>query len=365
MELHIINGFLGSGKTTAILGAAKYLVDNGKKVGIVTNDKGRFQVDAAFFQSNQIPTNQVSGGCFRCSYGEFEQRIMELRDSSAPDVIFAEAVGSCVDLVNTIFSPLKQNADLKAERISYSVFADIRLFQVWINQEELPFSENILYLFEKQFEEGELIVLNKVDLLGQEEQQEVLAAAQSRFPGKQILLQNSLDHPGIPPWLNAVTKIEQTKTIPGFEVDYWTYKDGEREMAWLDHRFTITSDSPEASRNALVDIVDSILNSIQEANCMVGHIKFFVDTQLLSWKFSFTTADFLQNPLPSSWHSTLHGMNSNEVTVMMNARVSIQAEHFQQIVYQAFDRAEEHLNVEMHPLSGVAFNPEMSMERPD
>ncbi|MCJ7549956.1 MAG: cobalamin biosynthesis protein, partial [Anaerolineae bacterium] len=41
MDLHIVGGFLGSGKTTAIIGAAKALIAGGKRVGVVTNDQGR------------------------------------------------------------------------------------------------------------------------------------------------------------------------------------------------------------------------------------------------------------------------------------------------------------------------------------
>ncbi|NCB09923.1 MAG: cobalamin biosynthesis protein P47K, partial [Bacteroidia bacterium] len=79
MELHLINGFLGSGKTTAIISATKALLQRGKSVGVVTNDKGRFQVDSAFFQGQHIPTKQVAGGCFRCSFNEFEEKIIQLQ----------------------------------------------------------------------------------------------------------------------------------------------------------------------------------------------------------------------------------------------------------------------------------------------
>ena len=165
MILHLVNGFLGSGKTTAIITATKTLIDRGKTVGIVTNDKGRFQVDTAFFQSMHIPTQQVTGGCFRCSFSEFEEKIAQLQETEAPDIIFAESVGSCVDLVNTIFTPLQANTVLQVEKTTYSVFADIRLFRYWIDGEPLPFSDAINYLFAKQIEEGNLLVLNKADLL--------------------------------------------------------------------------------------------------------------------------------------------------------------------------------------------------------
>ncbi len=64
MELHVVGGFLGSGKTTAIIGAAKYLMAHGKRVGVVTNDQGRYLVDTAFFRSEAVPTVEVTGGCF-------------------------------------------------------------------------------------------------------------------------------------------------------------------------------------------------------------------------------------------------------------------------------------------------------------
>jgi G3E family GTPase len=159
MELHLINGFLGSGKTTAIISATKSLMQQGKTVGIVTNDKGQFQVDTAFFESSRIPTRQVTGGCFRCSFDEFEERIAQLQELASPDIIFAESVGSCVDLVNTIFTPIRQNHGLNVDKTTYSVFADIRLFRRWVRHEPLPFSERISYLFAKQIEESKLFIL--------------------------------------------------------------------------------------------------------------------------------------------------------------------------------------------------------------
>jgi G3E family GTPase len=50
MQLHLVGGFLGSGKTTAILAAARELISQGKSVGIITNDQGKYLVDTSFFK---------------------------------------------------------------------------------------------------------------------------------------------------------------------------------------------------------------------------------------------------------------------------------------------------------------------------
>jgi G3E family GTPase len=85
----------GRGKTTAIINALKTLLAEGRRVGVITNDKGRYQVDTAFFGAADVPTAEVPGGCFRCNYGDFQERIAQLRRAARPEVLFAESVG-CV-----------------------------------------------------------------------------------------------------------------------------------------------------------------------------------------------------------------------------------------------------------------------------
>jgi G3E family GTPase len=364
MELHLVNGFLGSGKTTAIITATKSLIQKGQTVGIVTNDKGQFQVDTAFFQLSHIPTRQVTGGCFRCSFSEFEEKIIELQDTTSPDIIFAESVGSCVDLVNTIFSPIQQNHLLNVEKTTYSVFADIRLFRRWIYQEPLPFSENVAYLFSKQIEESKLLVLNKLDLFQSDKQNVVLAMARERFPEKIILLQNSLDHSGLLPWLDALEDQLALLNRPGFVVDYPKYKRGESEMAWLDQKFTIESLTPATIKPALIELIRLLLNSLQKEDAFVGHLKLMISFPEKGTKLSFTTADFLEKPFPSDWIESVPEVSICSLSVTLNARVAIVAAKFSEIVKNAVNQAALSSRIYIRSEEGSSYNPEMSMNRP-
>ncbi len=364
MDLHLINGFLGSGKTTAIIAAAKEMIQAGKKVGIVTNDKGQFQVDTAFFQSNNIATRQVTGGCFRCSFSEFEDKISQLQESTFPDVIFAESVGSCVDLVNTIFSPLQQNDKLNLDKMTFSVFVDIRLFQRWVHNITLPFSERIIYLFRKQIEEGEFLILNKSDLLSRDEQKDVLSIAARKFPEKEIFLQNSLDQSGVQPWLNGLIHQQPVKAQPGFLVDYPMYKGGEKEMAWFDQKFVINSLTPEAFKPALIKLITLLLASLQKEEVFIGHIKLFLSSAEGGTKISFTTADFLEQPGSLKWQHSVPEVSSTSLNVMLNARVAMKAEDFVKIVKHAIHALEVDPQIHVHYEEGSSYNPEMSMNRP-
>ena len=70
MKLYLVNGFLGSGNTTAIQMACQNLQNNQKRVGVITNDQGEELVDTAFLKNHDLPTLQVTGGCFCCNYAK-------------------------------------------------------------------------------------------------------------------------------------------------------------------------------------------------------------------------------------------------------------------------------------------------------
>ena len=52
ISIDLITGFLGSGKTTFIKKYAKYLIDQGKNIGILENDFGAVNVDAILHFGN-------------------------------------------------------------------------------------------------------------------------------------------------------------------------------------------------------------------------------------------------------------------------------------------------------------------------
>jgi G3E family GTPase len=74
MKIYLVGGFLGSGKTTAIIQACRILMADGKKVGVITNDQGKYLVDTAFMKFNDIPTVEVTGGCFCCNYQDLNSQ---------------------------------------------------------------------------------------------------------------------------------------------------------------------------------------------------------------------------------------------------------------------------------------------------
>lgn len=66
IQIDLITGFLGSGKTTFIRKYAKYLTDQGLNIGILENDFGAVNVDALLLQDilgDHCTLEMVAGGC--------------------------------------------------------------------------------------------------------------------------------------------------------------------------------------------------------------------------------------------------------------------------------------------------------------
>src|SRR5688572_25441553 len=104
----MIGGFLGAGKTTALLRMAEHLTRLGRRVGLITNDQSYGLVDTALVGSRGYPVQEITGGCFCCRFNSLTAAAARLTEEARPDVFLAEPVGSCTDLRASVQYPLRR-----------------------------------------------------------------------------------------------------------------------------------------------------------------------------------------------------------------------------------------------------------------
>src|SRR5215207_4568475 len=156
-KLIMIGGFLGAGKTTLLLRAAKELEAQGHRVALVTNDQGHDLVDTALARLERVPVAEIVGGCFCCRFNDFLNALQEVRHTIQPDVILAEPVGSCTDLMATVLRPLRQQYP-----DDYAIAPFTVLFDAGRNLSGFPSEVSDLYQW--QLDEADTIALSKMDL---------------------------------------------------------------------------------------------------------------------------------------------------------------------------------------------------------
>jgi len=270
----MIGGFLGSGKTTAVGKLAARLTRQGLRVGLITNDQGRNLVDTAMLRSQGFATEEIPGGCFCCRFNSLVDAAQKLTEQSRPEVFVAEPVGSCTDLVATVTYPLRRLYGKNFTVAPVSVLVDpVRALRVFGLEKGGTFSEKVVYIYNKQLEEADLIVISKCDLLLDAGRLESLRAAiAAKFPRKDILAVSAREGTGLEEWFGKITSEVQAGGR-AMEVDYAVYADGEALLGWLNCTVQLAAKKAFDGDAFLGELAAEVQKSLKAVKAEVAHLK--------------------------------------------------------------------------------------------
>jgi len=269
----MIGGFLGAGKTTAVAAVAKHLVDSGRRVGLITNDQGRELVDTQMLRSRGFATEEISGGCFCCKFNSLLDAAGRLDADAAPEVFIAEPVGSCTDLVATVTYPLRRIYGDRFTVAPLSVLVDpMRARSILGLEQGRSFSEKVLYIYRKQLEEADVILISKRDLLDEASESELREALEREFPKARVLAISARKGEGLEAWFEILEAESQTIGT-AMEIDYDTYAEGEALLGWLNATIEVKTANEIDSTVLLQSLARELQSRLQKAGAEVAHLK--------------------------------------------------------------------------------------------
>lgn len=270
----VLGGFLGAGKTTALLRLAERWKRAGRRVGVIANDQAEGLVDTARFRAAGFAADEVSGGCFCCRFDDFVARAEELLAAARPDVILAEPVGSCTDLVATVLRPLEARHGRRFAVAPYVVLVDpLRARQV-LARRGAPLSEKVAYIFRLQQQEAAALAISKIDLLSTEERGEVEQLLRQRFPDNPVLGFSSATGEGFDALATLLeTRRSAGRALASEEIDYDTYAAGEAELGWLNRASELRAEVPIDLDAALLDLAQALESELAARGIEIAHGK--------------------------------------------------------------------------------------------
>jgi G3E family GTPase len=269
----MIGGFLGAGKTTAVAKLAQRLTDRGLKVGLITNDQGRELVDTQMLRSKGFATEEIPGGCFCCRFNSLVDAADRLTNATQPDVFIAEPVGSCTDLVATVTYPLRRIYGDHFTIAPVSVLVDpVRAARVLGLESGGNFSEKVVYIYKKQLEEADILVINKLDLLSPERVEQLRAGLGAQFPRAQILTISAREGTNLDTWFSKLEN-DVHGDAPTMEVDYDLYADGEALLGWLNATVQLDAATPFDAERVLTELAREIQDRLRVQHAEVAHLK--------------------------------------------------------------------------------------------
>jgi Ni2+-binding GTPase involved in maturation of urease and hydrogenase len=269
----MVGGFLGAGKTTAILRIAERLRNKGLRVGLITNDQSFGLVDTTMLGSHGFPVEEITGGCFCCKFNSLIDASKKLSTESRPDAFIAEPVGSCTDLKATVDYPLRRLYGDDYSIAPLSVMVDpIRAGRILGLETGQSFSKKVIYIYRKQLEEAEVILVNKTDLLTEAKLNALLAALRNEFPAAKVMPICARTDSGFEEW---IAYIEQSlpRTLGTMEIDYDTYAQGEALLGWLNCTAQIDASDSVDGNALLLDLAQRLGDKLHVDGIEIAHLK--------------------------------------------------------------------------------------------
>lgn len=269
----MVGGFLGAGKTTALLRLAEHLTSGGLRVGLITNDQSSGLVDTALVGSYGYPVEEITGGCFCCRFNSLTTAAERLTETAKPEVFLAEPVGSCTDLRATVQYPLRRLYGDNYRIAPLSVLVDpIRALRVLGLEPGTAFSPKVRYVYGKQLEEAELIVINKSDLLNAAQQTRLEEALRRAYPSAEVFPVSARTGAGLERWFARVSGAESDRrTAP--DVDYDIYAEGEALLGWFNATFRLDASSPFDGNVLLLELARELRDRLASEQPEIAHFK--------------------------------------------------------------------------------------------
>jgi G3E family GTPase len=234
--------------------------------------------------------------------------------------------------VATVVQPLK---DLYRDRFTVAPYAV--LFKPSHGRRILAnegggFSPKAAYIFRKQLEEADAIVLNRIDELTPAQVDELAELVASHYPGTPVLRMSARTGQGF----EALVELLDQQGNFGrkiLDIDYDIYAEGEAELGWLNSSVHLSAAEPFDLDGVLREVVESLQQAMAQREGEVAHLK-VIGLAESSFGVANLVSSGTQAELSLPSHSRV-----TEADMIVNARVAIDPDVLEREVRQAVEMA--------------------------
>ncbi|HOD84203.1 MAG: putative metal chaperone YciC [Planctomycetes bacterium ADurb.Bin126] len=322
----LVGGFLGVGKTTLLATAAGLLARRGVRVGLVTNDQAAGLVDSEALRSSPGRVDEVAGACFCCAFN----RLMEVCETlirQGSEVLIGEPVGSCTDLSATVLQPIKKYCSHQVRLAPYTVLVEPSRLAEALGLAPSDLGDDVRYIYRKQVEEADLVVLNKIDTISPAHREELAALLDRVFPDTPVLCLSARDEQQVEQWLSHVLEgsLAGERVV---EVDYDVYARGEAALGWLNATVELSSRDPADWDDVGQALTRRLREGLAALGAEVAHLKLLLTTR---------EGKSAANLTSSSTAPDFRGRagRGRQATLLINARVQSDPQTLRTAVEQA------------------------------
>ncbi len=187
------------------------------------------------------------------------------------------------------------------------------------------FSPQAEYIFRKQIEEADFVIVNRIDELSAGEVEELVRLLGEHFPGRPVVRMSATTGEGF----DGLCEFLDQRGGFGrrlMDVDYDIYAEGEAELGWLNSQLTLSAKSPFDLDQFMLALLQRMQGELALIAAETAHLKI-----IGLWEGYYGVANLVSSfsgpvlSLPSS-------CQTRQAQVVVNARVATAPENLTRVV---------------------------------
>lgn len=331
----VTSGFLGAGKTTAMLAFARSVNARCGCAAILANDLGAGNiVDADFTASSEILTTSISGNCICYQHENLVDKLRQLRSGGAT-VIFSDIPGCGIGALDHVYLQISEKEADEFDLMPFTCIVDPeRIRMLMDGDEELNLPVEMRFLLDAQMAEADLIVLNKTDLISSGELEKRLALIRTLHPDTPVMSMSARTGDGVDAVVDYLMTHEAAAQHREIGYGSEAFMAAERLLSWYNRRvFLEQPDDRAIDFNAVVsDIFESVRGRLKASGANVPHLKAFAAGQ----NGDFLKASLIGVDYPVEYDRRLSG-NYSAVSLVINARAAADSQLMADVMEDALN----------------------------
>lgn len=339
----VVSGFLGAGKTTTMIALAEELKNYGKRASVIANDLGaKNLVDTKFSKACGCSVTELTGECICYQTENLVDRLRRLFDYEKNDFVMSDIPGCGVGALEHVYLKLNGEYHGEFELAPFTVVADPeRLKTILPNPEDIHLPQEMNYLFRSQLQEADVILLNKTDLLREEEIQMYLEFLKRFCPEAEVFAVSAREKKGLASVAEYLLTHEAR--LKPVDISYGgpEFVAAEEKLSWYNRQVYVKHCCAEFNGNDFVlDLIEAIRTRLQAHGKNVPHLKVYAEGEDGSaCKASLLGVDYLPQI-----DSRLVA-ECPDLPVIINARAACESLLLQQIMDEALEEAQKKYNL--------------------
>ena len=336
----VFSGFLGSGKTTAMMALTKFYSERFGRAAMISNDLGEgvMLADHRLAELSGCNSRQITGECICFCHDVLAQDLNAFYDEGC-ELVISDIPGFGVGALEHVYHGLTEDHPGQFELAPFTVLTEPH------NVMNLRRGEagEMGFILDAQLREAELIVLNKIDLIDDDEREEESSWLRLQYPEAKVLTISALTGENLDTLCLALKNGKASLRRPDidYEADDLQNAMGSLSEYFLQYRALVCCNDFNGS-TYLTDLAWEISCALRSSGHELPHFK------LLAWspEGDFGKADIIGTDRPVELAHRFE-KPCTDLAVILNASAVCHDVTFDAMVWEAVKSVSEKYQLEI------------------